>query len=186
MADWSLPFTLKGTWKTVVWTRVLAEKFVLTTSFCNELSWCSVVVYIWGKSMCMFDNALSLGYLLSAKERERRVSHIKILIRSSIYFTIFFVYWTSGISDRKGAKKSKTWPWNTPARWNSIRGLSVLSKYLTLSFAFRGGNILWRRRRSEVEKTASEKARAWVGFLPEIVALPTNGEDSASGKLFFH
>ena len=38
--------------------------------------------------MCMFDNALSLGYLLSAKERERRVSHIKILIRSSIYFTI--------------------------------------------------------------------------------------------------
>ena len=56
-------------------------------------------------------------------------------------------------------------------------GPSVLSKYLTLSFAFRtaavpqleeGGNIFWR---SEVEKTtASERARAWVGFLPEIVA----------------
>ena len=36
-----------------------------------------------------------------------------------------------------------------------------------------------------MEKTASEREEAWVGFLPEIVALPTNGEDSSSGKLFF-
>ena len=36
-----------------------------------------------------------------------------------------------------------------------------------------------------MEKTASEREKAWEGFLPEIVALPTNGEDSSSGKLFY-
>ena len=35
--------------------------------------------------MCMFDNALSLGYLLSAMEREGRVSHIKSMIRNFFY-----------------------------------------------------------------------------------------------------
>ena len=38
--------------------------------------------------MCMFDNALSLGYLLGAMESERRVSHIKSMIRN--FFYVFF------------------------------------------------------------------------------------------------